>query len=69
MLPQLDSKGFDFNLQFEQLFFSLVTSILFITASSWRTLWQVRKPNIVQAPAFLYIKLVCKAQRLPFARS
>jgi hypothetical protein len=58
MLLQLDSKGFDFNLQFEQLFFSIVPSALFIVASPWRTLSQVRKPEVVHAPTFQLIKLV-----------
>ncbi|KAF2241163.1 putative ABC multidrug transporter [Trematosphaeria pertusa] len=57
MLLQLDSKEFDFSLQFEQLFFSIVPSALFIVASSWRTLSQARKPKMVHAPTFQYIKL------------
>lgn len=61
MLLQLDSKEFDFSLQFEQLFFSIVPSALFIVASSWRTLSQARKPKMVHAPTFQYIKLVCTA--------
>ncbi|PVI01957.1 putative ABC multidrug transporter [Periconia macrospinosa] len=56
-LLQLDSQRFDFNLEFEQLFFSILPSALFIIAASWHTLSQVRKPKIVHAPTFLYIKL------------
>jgi hypothetical protein len=58
---QLDSKIFDFNLQFEQLYFSIVPSALFIVASSWRTLSQARKPKMVHSPTFQNIKLVCIA--------
>jgi hypothetical protein len=57
-LLQLDGSRFDFNLQFEQLFFSIVPSALFIAASAWRTLSQVQKPVIVDAPTFQKIKLV-----------
>ncbi|KAF3069773.1 Multidrug resistance-associated protein 1 [Daldinia childiae] len=56
-LLQLNQEGFDFNVQFEQLFFSIIPSVLFITASLWRTFYQARKPTIVNAPAFQLIKL------------
>ena len=49
---------FDFNVQFEQLFFSIVPSVLFIVASSWRAVAQLRKPTLVKAPIFQFIKLV-----------
>lgn len=49
---------FDFNIQFEQLFFSIVPSVVFIVASSWRAASQLRKPTLVKAPVFQYIKLV-----------
>lgn len=49
---------FDFNIQFEQLFLSIVPSVLFIVASSWRAVAQVRKPTLVKAPIFQSIKLV-----------
>ncbi|KAI1673320.1 ABC transporter integral membrane type 1 [Pyrenophora tritici-repentis] len=55
--PQMDSERFDFNLQFEQLYFSIVPSALFVVASSWRTLLQARKPKMVHSPASQYIKL------------
>jgi hypothetical protein len=54
-------QGFDFNLQFEQLFFSIVPSALFIITAIWRTTSQTRKPNIVHARTFQYMKLVCDA--------
>jgi len=50
--------GFDFNIQFEQLFFSIVPSVIFIVASSWRAASQLRKPTLVKAPVFQSIKLV-----------
>jgi hypothetical protein len=56
---QLDSEHFDFNLQFEQLYFSIIPSALFIVASLWRTLLQARKPKMVHSYAFQYPKLVC----------
>lgn len=60
-LLQLNQEGFDFNVQFEQLFFSIIPSVLFIAASVWRTFYQARKPTIVNAPAFQLIKLVGSA--------
>jgi hypothetical protein len=51
---------FDFNIQFEQLFFSIVPSVIFIIASSWRAASQIRKPTMVKAPVFQFIKLVCE---------
>ncbi|KAK4247490.1 P-loop containing nucleoside triphosphate hydrolase protein [Corynascus novoguineensis] len=44
--------------QFEQLLFSIVPSALFIAISFWRTLHQVRKPTVVDAPVLQRIKLV-----------
>jgi hypothetical protein len=58
MLLQQDGKAFDFNIQFEELFFVILPSALFIVASFWRTLSQARKPKLVHAPTFQYIKLV-----------
>jgi hypothetical protein len=58
-LLQLNQDGFDFNIQFEQLFFSIIPSALFIVTSLWRTLSQVRKPTVVNAPVFQIIKVVC----------
>lgn len=57
-LFQLNQETFDFNVQFEQLFFSIIPSVLFITTSLWRTVRQARKPTVVDAPVFQLIKLV-----------
>ena len=57
-LLQLNQKQFDFNVQFEQLFFSIIPSVLFIVASLWRTICQARKPTVVDAPGFQFAKLV-----------
>lgn len=57
-LFQLNEESFDFNVQFEQLFFSIIPSVLFITTSLWRTFSQARKPTVVDAPVFQLIKLV-----------
>ncbi|KAI9745838.1 MAG: hypothetical protein M1818_000519 [Claussenomyces sp. TS43310] len=56
-LLQLNTQDFDFNVQFEQLFFSIIPSALFIVTSLWRTASQARKPNVVNAPVFQLIKL------------
>ncbi|KAH6658276.1 putative ABC multidrug transporter [Truncatella angustata] len=56
-LLELDQEGFDFNIQFEQLFFSIIPSVLFIVTSLWRTVAQARKPTVVNAPIFQLIKL------------
>lgn len=58
-LLQLNQKDFDFNVQFEQLFFSIIPSTLFIVTSLWRARCQARKPSVVNAPVFQLIKLVC----------
>ncbi|KAF2804997.1 uncharacterized protein BDZ99DRAFT_397241 [Mytilinidion resinicola] len=56
-LLQLNREQFDFNVQFEQLFFSIIPSVLFIVTSVWRTLSQARKPSVVNAPVFQLIKV------------
>ncbi|KAF2717369.1 putative ABC multidrug transporter [Polychaeton citri CBS 116435] len=56
-LLQLNGSRFDFNVQFEQLFFSIIPSILFIVTSLWRTIYQARKPTVVDAPVFQLVKL------------
>lgn len=58
-LLQLNSRKFDFNLEFEQLFLSILPSAVFIVAASWRALSHARKPKVVHAQAFQYVKLVC----------
>ena len=57
-LLHLDQDNFDFNIQFEQLFFSIIPSALLITSSLWRMVSQPRKPTVVNAPTFQLIKLV-----------
>ncbi|GKZ21921.1 hypothetical protein AbraIFM66951_007309 [Aspergillus brasiliensis] len=52
----LNQKQFDFNLQFEALFFSIIPSVLFIPSSLWRTLAGIRKPVVVNAPVLQFIK-------------
>ncbi|KAF2645937.1 P-loop containing nucleoside triphosphate hydrolase protein [Massarina eburnea CBS 473.64] len=56
-LLHLNQAQFDFSIPFEQLFFSIVPSALFIVAAIWRTLSQLRKPTVVKALAFRLIKL------------
>jgi hypothetical protein len=58
-LLELNKDDFDFSLQFEQLFFSIIPSVLFVVFSLWRSLSQARKPTVVDAPVFQLIKLVC----------
>ncbi|KAE9363954.1 putative ABC multidrug transporter [Stipitochalara longipes BDJ] len=60
-LLQLNHEDFDFNVQFEQLFFSIIPSALFIITSLWRTLSQARKPTVVNAPVFQLIKVAAIA--------
>ena len=72
-LLQMNHEIFDFNIQFEQLFFSVIPSALFIMTSLWRTLSQARKPTVVNAPTFQFIKLVrskpsaVQSQRIDYA--
>lgn len=61
-LFQLSEESFDFSVQFEQLFFSIIPSVLFIATSLWRTVSQARKPTVVDAPVFQLIKLVPDSQ-------
>lgn len=58
-LFDFNQDNFDFNLEFEQIFFSIIPSALFIVSSIWRTLSQVRKPTVVDAPVFRIVKVVC----------
>ncbi|KAF5855853.1 hypothetical protein ETB97_008317 [Aspergillus alliaceus] len=52
----INQEQFDFNLQFESLFFSIIPSALFIPSSLWRTLAQIHKPVVVNAPVLQFIK-------------
>ena len=63
-LFELNQVQFDFNVQFEQLFFSILPSALFIVTSFWRTLSQARKPTVVDAPVFQVIKVACYSLKL-----
>src|ERR1700709_2542438 len=49
---------FDFTVNFEQLFFSITPSAIFILLSVWRTAWIGRRPVIVDAPILQLAKLV-----------
>ncbi|KAL4875611.1 P-loop containing nucleoside triphosphate hydrolase protein [Aspergillus karnatakaensis] len=60
-LLQLNHDGFDFSLQFEHLFFSIIPSVLFIPTVLWHTVSQARKPIVVKAPALLFVKLAALA--------
>ncbi|KAI0178732.1 ABC multidrug transporter [Hypoxylon sp. FL1284] len=48
---------FDFTVKFEQLFFSITPSAIFIVTSIWRTALLVRRPTIVGAPLLRLAKL------------
>jgi hypothetical protein len=50
--------NFDFTIKFEQLFFSIVPSALFIILATLRTVLSIRKPSVVHAPTSRLIKLV-----------
>ncbi|KAL2845281.1 P-loop containing nucleoside triphosphate hydrolase protein [Aspergillus pseudoustus] len=60
-LFQFNTDGFDFNLQFEQLFFSIIPSALFIPTSLWRSVFQARKPSVVNARGFQFLKMTAIA--------
>lgn len=57
-LFQQNDEQFDFNIEFEQVFLSTIPSALFIVASLWRTVSQARKPIVVNASVFRFIKVV-----------
>ncbi|KAI1504810.1 ABC multidrug transporter [Biscogniauxia marginata] len=48
---------FDFTVRFEELFFSLVPSAIFVVFSLWRIIVLTRRPVVVDAPALLTTKL------------
>ncbi|KAG5755486.1 hypothetical protein H9Q70_001894 [Fusarium xylarioides] len=56
-LLYMNRDRFDFNLNFEQLFFSILPCTLFIVCSLWRAITLSRKPLVVHAPIFQLIKL------------
>jgi di/tricarboxylate transporter len=57
-LFQQNHEQFDFNIEFEQVFLSTIPSALFILVSLWRIIYQARKPAVVNAPIFRFIKAV-----------
>ena len=57
-LFQVNETQFDFNLRFEQVFFSIIPSAVFIIASLWRALSKARQPAVVVAPVFQAAKVV-----------
>ena len=61
-LLKLNREQFDFSVPFEQLFFSIIPSALFILTSVWQTISQARKPTVVNAPGFKLIKMVLSSQ-------
>ncbi|KAH8131304.1 hypothetical protein FP744_10009106 [Trichoderma asperellum] len=56
-LFQQNDKQFDFNIEFEQVFLSIIPSALFIIVSLWVSVSQARKPAVVNAPIFRFIKV------------
>ncbi|KAI1651140.1 putative ABC multidrug transporter [Daldinia loculata] len=48
---------FDFTVKFEQLFFSLTPSVIFIILSLWRIYLLAKRPTIVDAPLLRLVKL------------
>ncbi|KAK7192380.1 Canalicular multispecific organic anion transporter 1-like protein 2 [Paraphaeosphaeria sporulosa] len=60
-LFQFNENAFDFNVQFEQIFFSVLPSLFFIILSLWRIFHQSRKPAVVHAPVFQMLKAIAIA--------
>ncbi|THV45305.1 hypothetical protein BGAL_0505g00080 [Botrytis galanthina] len=56
-LLQMNQEEFDFSIQFEQLFFSIIPSALFIVIGCWRMASQARKPTVVHAPGVQLVKV------------
>ncbi|TEY70433.1 hypothetical protein BOTCAL_0103g00160 [Botryotinia calthae] len=56
-LLQMNQEEFDFSIQFEQLFFSIIPSALFIVIACWRMVSRARKPTVVNAPGFQLVKV------------
>ncbi|KAI1054390.1 hypothetical protein LB506_010541 [Fusarium annulatum] len=56
-LLYMNRDRFDFNLHFEQLFFSILPCTLFIACSLWRAITLSRKPLVIHAPIFQLVKL------------
>ncbi|KAH7129421.1 ABC transporter [Dactylonectria estremocensis] len=49
--------NFDFTLQFEGIFFSILPSSLFLVLGLGRFLWLLRRPNLAAVTAFLWAKI------------
>lgn len=56
-LFEQNREQFDFNLGFEQVFFSVIPSALFLIAASWRLLYLARKPVVVNTSVFRLLKV------------
>ncbi|KAF4770080.1 hypothetical protein HAV15_011453 [Penicillium sp. str.  len=56
-LFEQNSKQFDFNVDFEQVFLSIIPSALFIVPALWRTVYLTRKPAVVNASIFRLVKV------------
>lgn len=55
--------GFDFTLEFEELFFSIIPAAVFILLSSWRLVLISRSPIIVEASLLQWAKLVSQSSQ------
>jgi len=60
---------FDFNIEFEQLFLSILQSALFVLTSVWRIYAQIGRPTVVNALVFKFVKVVGVYRRLSITRS
>ena len=49
---------FDFTLEFERIFFSIIPSSAFVALSLARCVWLVRRPVLVSSPALRSVKTV-----------
>ncbi|OQE46818.1 hypothetical protein PENCOP_c001G04282 [Penicillium coprophilum] len=56
-LFEQNGEQFDFNVDFEQVFFSIIPSALFIVLAAWIIVSHARKPIIVNASAFRLVKI------------
>lgn len=61
-LPESQT-AFDFNVEFEQLFLSILPSALFVLTSVWRVFSQTRRPTVVDAPVLKLVKVVSVYRR------
>ncbi|KAK4861145.1 hypothetical protein LT330_004061 [Penicillium expansum] len=56
-LFEQNSEQFDFNIDFEQVFFAIIPSALFIIPALWRTISLSRRPIVVNASVFRLVKV------------